>query len=456
MRVIVIFIILLLPEIGFCQDYPFYKNGVINRLFEDDSRELVLKNLEKTIPKIKLEHPYETYDQFFLRNKTGSYILVDGTGRIYKATSKVNDTIYYKRIDSTHFYGYNGGAINFTYHDTIFSFGGFGYWRPNGQLRYYSEKYNEWDVLPLNEEIPTINTLHYYDTLNSEIYYLQIPLTNFATNISTKGYNIYILSLKNRTNKKIGTITAPLVNLFPTKPVYSFIEIPSLNSVLVNFDGTNQYLFDFINNKSYKLINTEIQKLFYGNSKDIRIINTFELNNWLYYTKSNDPSMQLDSVKISMDDFEPMNTGFYEPERNNKIFYQAGIIVALVAGVIIFIRRRRKKKQEVSAKEDNNIESSDTSSFKSIEIDLIEKIYKRTLEGKSYSVEDINAALGLSKKSLEIQKKIRTETINRINHRFKIIFNSEDELIERIRLEEDRRFYKYIISEENGKKALGI
>ena len=155
-------------------------------------------------------------------------------------------------------------------------------------------------------------------------------------------------------------------------------------------------------------------------------------------------------------DFTPMNTGVYEPIRNNKIFYQAGIIISLVAGTIIFIRRRRNKKQELSAKEDNNIESSDTSSFKSIELDLIEKIYSRTLEGKSYSVEDINAALGLSKKSLEIQKKIRTETINRINHRFKIIFNSEDELIERIRLEEDRRFYKYIISEENGKKALGI
>jgi hypothetical protein len=166
--------------------------------------------------------------------------------------------------------------------------------------------------------------------------------------------------------------------------------------------------------------------------------------------------MQLDSVKISMDDFTPMNTGFYEPERNNKIFYQAGIIVALVAGVIIFIRHKRKKKQELSAKDDNSIESSDAYSFKSIEIDLIEKIYNRSLEGKSYSVEDINAALGLSKKSLEIQKKIRTETINRINHRFKIMFNSEDELIERIRLEEDRRFYKYIISEENGKKALGI
>jgi hypothetical protein len=292
--------------------------------------------------------------------------------------------------------------------------------------------------------------------LNSEIYYLQIPLTNYATNISTDGYLIYKLNLKSRSNIKLGNINTHFLNLFPVGKQYNFVQIPSLKSVLVNFNGSNQYLFDFENNKAYKLTSPEIQKVFFGNSKDIYAINTFEINNWLYYTRSNDPTMQLDSVKISMDDFTPMNTGFYEPERNNKIFYQAGIIVALVAGVIIFIRHRRKKKQELSAKDDNSIESSDTYSFKSIEIDLIEKIYNRSLEGKSYSVEDINAALGLSKKSLEIQKKIRTETINRINHRFKIIFNSEDELIERIRLEEDRRFYKYIISEENGKKALGI
>ena len=452
MRMIIAFLILL--NTGYSQDYSFYKNELINRLFEEDSRELVIKNMEKTYPKIKIDTPFNAYDQFLLKNKTGSYILVDGTGRIYKATAKSNDTIYYKRIDSTQFYGYNGGAINFTNNDTIFSFGGFGYWRTNGQLRYYSEKYHEWDILPVNEEVPTINTLFYHDTLNSEIYYLQIPLTNYATNISTDGYLIYKLNLKRRSNITLGSINTQFLNLFPVGKQYNFVQIPSLKSVLVNFNGSNQYLFDFENNRAYKLTSPEIQKVFFGNSKDIYAINTFEINNWLYYTKSNDTTMQLDSVKITMDDFTPMNTGFYEPERNTKLYYKLGFILLLVVGGIIFFIRNRNKNH--SSKEENSLEFSDASTFKSNELDLIEKIYNRSLEGKSYSVEDINAALGLSKKSLEIQKKIRTETINRINHRFKIMFNSEDELIERIRLEEDRRFYKYIISEENGKKALGI
>jgi LPXTG-motif cell wall-anchored protein len=454
MRVRLLITFLLLINIGFSQEYSFYGNGIINRIFEENGKELVIKNQFKTEPLIKLEHPFENYGQFLVRNKKGSFILIDGTGRIYKATSKSNDTINYSRIDSTHFYGYNGGAINFTYHDTIFSFGGGGFWRVNGQLRYYSEKYHEWDILPLNEEVPATNELYYFDRLNCEIYYLQIPITNAAANISTEGYAIYKLNLKNRKNEKLGKMNDEIVNLFPTKAVYSFSEIPSLKAVLVNFDGANQYLFDFINNKSYKLISPEIQKLFYGNSKDIRIINTFEINNWLYYTKSNDALMQLDSVKITMADFTSMDRGFYVPEREDESKYGIAIIGILTLGGIIFFARRRKKIKP--KKEDQDDETNGIGDFKSIELDLIEKIYNKSLEGKSYSVEDINAALGLSKKSLEIQKKIRTETINRINHRFKIICNTEDELIERIRLEEDRRYYKYIISEENGKKALRI
>ena len=300
MRVRLLITFLLLINIGFSQEYSFYGNGIINRIFEENKNDLVIKNQGKSEPLIKLEYPFNNFGQFVLRNKKGSYILIDGTGRIYKATSKSNDTVYYNRIDSTHFYGYNGGAINFTYHDTIFSFGGGGFWRVTGQLRYYSEKYHEWDILPLNEEVPATNALCYYDTLNSEIYYLQIPITNYATNISTEGYSIFKLNLKSRINKKLGKINNEFANLFLSKVGYSYVQLPSLNAVMVNFDGENQYLIDFINNKSYKLVRTEIQKVFFGNSKLIFVTNSFEINNWIYFTRSNDPTMQLDSVKITM------------------------------------------------------------------------------------------------------------------------------------------------------------
>ena len=157
-----------------------------------------------------------------------------------------------------------------------------------------------------------------------------------------------------------------------------------------------------------------------------------------------------------MADFTPLDTKFYTPEKQNQFAYGFGFIGIIVLGSAAIYFQKRKRNKMDAAKEKDLYSTTDIDNFKSNELDLIEKIYKRSLEGKSYSVEDINAALGLSKKSLEIQKKIRTETLNRINHRCKILIDTEEDLIERVRLEEDRRFYKYIINEENGKKALGL
>jgi hypothetical protein len=71
-------------------------------------------------------------------------------------------------------------------------------------------------------------------------------------------------------------------------------------------------------------------------------------------------------------------------------------------------------------------------------------------------VEDINAMLGIGKKTIEVQKKIRTEAISRINHKFKVLTGEDLLLVERIRSEEDRRYQKYMIRSENMEKLLGI
>ena len=133
------------------------------------------------------------------------------------------------------------------------------------------------------------------------------------------------------------------------------------------------------------------------------------------------------------------------------------IIVALIisGGIFVYFKKKKttlNKNQTENTKEENH--SADIE-FNQIELELIKKLANEPGESKTLSVEEINAALGLSKKTLEIQKKIRTETINRINHKFKIIFNSSEELIERVRLEEDRRYYMYTINKEN-KKRLSV
>ena len=44
---------------------------------------------------------------------------------------------------------------------------------------------------------------------------------------------------------------------------------------------------------------------------------------------------------------------------------------------------------------------------------------------------------------------MRTEAINRINHKFNVNFNKETVFIERVRTNEDRRYFNYMINKEN-------
>ena len=108
----------------------------------------------------------------------------------------------------------------------------------------------------------------------------------------------------------------------------------------------------------------------------------------------------------------------------------------------------KKNKIEI-VDSDKNEEDLLTINFSELEKTLIEKIIEKTNQSALFTVDEFNLVLGLSKKSIEIQKKIRGEAIIRINHKFKVRFNQKEDLIERIRSEEDRRFFQYKISNEN-------
>ncbi len=159
-------------------------------------------------------------------------------------------------------------------------------------------------------------------------------------------------------------------------------------------------------------------------------------------------------MPISIKDFTKQDYPLYIPVNKYSNLY-SGIGVVLFALFIFLIYRKwKKRKNQKYVQQEYSLSDGKENEFKPNELDLIEKIYQISLDGKSLSVEDVNQILGLSKKSLEIQKKIRTETINRINLKFRNKFSTDEDLIIRLRTEEDRRFYRYIIKENIGSTVL--
>jgi hypothetical protein len=454
MKRLLIFIVALFSFSANGQDSVLIGHQALNKIYETKGPLFFSTLNNKNYKLLNEEGFFSNYSNTLLKSEKDFFIRLDGTGRLYKVNEKRGDSLLVKRLDSTIFFGYNGGAYEFIYRDTIMSLGGFGYWRKNGQLRHYSYENHEWYIIPLNLEIPVTKESAYFDLTRNEVYILKLPFVDLATNKKDESHLVYKLEITKKEYKLLGELNPDLIKLFPIGVQYMSLQLPSLKSELMIFEAGKIYLFDYINNEVYQLENPAIEKTIFSSSSGDYIDLAFENNGKLFYTKSKSSTNKLDSISISINDFIKQEYPLYSTKTHiSNLYFFVGC--SLLVGLVIFIYRRKKlRDKNIISQQQSTISDGSEYQFKQIELDLIEKIYQVSLVGKSYSVEDVNNTLGLTKKTLEIQKKIRTETLNRINHRFKMKFETDEDLIERIRSEEDRRFYRYIIREENGKKAL--
>jgi hypothetical protein len=76
---------------------------------------------------------------------------------------------------------------------------------------------------------------------------------------------------------------------------------------------------------------------------------------------------------------------------------------------------------------------------------LIEKEKKN----ERVDINEVNYVLGLKHKNTGLQKKVRSDTFNSINEKFKYISKSDDPLIQSNRSEIDKRYFEYYIEKRN-------
>ncbi|MBK7360550.1 MAG: hypothetical protein IPI96_15230 [Saprospiraceae bacterium] len=74
----------------------------------------------------------------------GKYLVIDGRLNLYKW-----DTDKWINISKSKYHGYNHMSKKFTYNNSIYSFGGYGFWRNQGDLIRFEWDRNEWETIPL-------------------------------------------------------------------------------------------------------------------------------------------------------------------------------------------------------------------------------------------------------------------------------------------------------------------
>lgn len=414
----------------------------------------------------KYFEPEETrlskHPQQLIKNAKGLYAVLIGSGLLYKASVE-DGRLVFNRVDSTVYFGDNFDSFNFSYRDTIYSFGGYGFWETNGLLRYYIEVRHEWDIIKLNRKLPfkTGNTydLIWYDQANGKLYFGFTTEENSNTTEKESESNIHfetmVLDMKHKVWQQLGTLSPYLKN--DLNSIKNIISSPF--GQMIAFRNKNLFL-DYANNKIYRFSDMkqrEIEQL--PTSTGDAHVNYFIGST--FYSWLTEKGL-VDSMKITRGDLVLMNEEIYTPaltpgRMNDKklsssplpvILTIAGLVAAISIGYY-FGRRNSRLTEFPKGQEKNNTTTGSGNDFviplSQLEIDVLQVVFENSSKGAYTSMEEINKALGVSKKNSDIQKKQRSDIISSINKKYFYIKQSKQELIEKNRTEFDKRSFEYFI-----------
>ena len=423
----------------------------------------MILQLQEPLPYIGWENGYRYVDlsrtpntsqQLLVKNSKGLFVFVNGTGMLYKAELK-NGKPEFTRLDSTIYFGYNVGSFPFSYNDSIYSLGGYGFWRVNGQLRVFVDQARQWDIVKLNEEIPMLydgrRDLIWYDFKGKKIYIgdsfvRDEALKTDSVNEARDNYIVATLDLVKKEWVHKGRLTNYMVE--------NVRQIKSLASApwgeLVQF-GNKVTLIDYANNELRSLASEKSNVLLHKFSKNQEPpqYSYFFRDSTLYWGSSF--LNVLDSFQLSGKDFPRSDIVIYRPDDKNSnprkwtmywpYYLLIGFVLLLTVGLIFVGKQKRnwKRRFEMTRQGPKN------NLFDEKEMMVLKLLYEYSSKGKLTSIEELNKILGLSQKNAEIQKKQRSELLLSINHKYSFAANTKVSIIDKKRSDFDKRSFEYYI-----------
>lgn len=353
---------------------------------------------------------------------------IEGSGQVYVLSSK---TLTFRRDDQTYFRGYNFGALKFVRKDTLYSYGGLGFWHLNNVETFYNPLKKEWDLVrhSTNSPLRILNNLSGYNHVSDLLSVIEAPEAYEDKNSSPLRYFEFDFSEKKWIIK--GAINMDLleelgIHALSADFIHGFfifrnglkviVADPSKNQ-LYQFDGGISDFFDV----SYDLIEKgdKIFSLKYNNK-----INSLQ-------------PLKIDSLSIgTFRNHLTAKGSFYNVNLidSHKAIYISVIIFLFITVIILTLKLRAAK---------SSMPLLFGLSPQSIEF------LKACLEfppGHEFTSSDFTEMMGYASYSFETQRQVRSKQIISINEYFSQNHKMEG-VIERFSAKDDKRFSLYRISD---------
>ncbi len=414
------------------------KNHFWERLKNDSSESILITP--------SLEFPETDWDstlklKFAIPLKAGNnvYAWVGGTGRLYKMETDASVGLRFKRIDSTEALLYNINAFPFVYKNQVYTLGGGGIWRTNGQLRIFNETAHEWDIVKLNKEIPFQWSKEdgsiWYNSKTGKIYLgFYRPLNEAVKEEYKPVAEVHELDLETREWSKLGELNPEFV-----KHINKFRNIAMSPTGLLCLLDNRVYLFNFEENKVYRLReNTPYWQLLNRWFKG----STFYFKDSVLYAHNANENL-FDSVRIRTEDFETATVPVYKKRRSS--FFYLYILLPVMLGFIAFFIGRKRKTMKQTEGEQNRTVQMENVELSASELQVLNLLITNSLEARKTTIEELNDLMGLSRKNVDIQKKQRSDMLIALNRKLFSLSENGNPVIDKVRSETDKRVFEYFI-----------
>ena len=371
-----------------------------------------------TLPKYTLKYDpkyYELTDKgHLLKTKGGLRAVFAGTGKVFSV-----DTVEHivERIDETYHHGYNFDSYQFIRKDTIYSFGGYGFWIQNNLLTYFSEVRKEWSVFskaPFGLSTPDFDVtgteIRFYDRLSDVLYVIHSQVVyGYHFNDGTwRNYGAASLDMMVERRYMVHELTDSTCLLMA--PLRAFWLYPSGNemSEVTMENGAN--LANSRGGLGLACAYSEGQNVLVPKHSDkLKLGYFFES-----LINKSPPKQSIQPLYVSA------GGGI-----QNVLYASFGLITLAGIALTLYLRRRYLTKRGAI--------------FDALQWDLIEKSTKGPL-----NTDDFNEFLGIQTASWEVQRRKRSEFIKQINDTAKKQLGSD--ILLRERSEHDKRQVLYVLN----------
>ena len=356
---------------------------------------------------------YSVHSAFYTGDSVVTFTL-HGMGNVY--AYKAN-TQTLERLDHSFYKGYNFSSTEFIRQDTLYSFGGYGFWHFNNTQTFFEKKSKEWFLYKSKNKGPeTIKGgLQGYDGAK-DVFYSGLGFDDPRL-IGGKRENskrFYQFDFKTKEWTYLGEVNKDL------QLTNTHLEIYWNGRYFIGWSTDLLYIIDPSKNKIYS--NSKIELAFDAGGK----LHT-KADTLLYYS-SNGRTILKYAIKNIIEDSDELGP-LYTSGISLTGYMGIGFGMLLIGGLGTYVKVRRSKRKR------NTLFTAQE-----------ESLLKAIIKSGNLSTQDMNEVLGAASKSFDNQRRIRSVTIQGMNQKLLQVYGVK-EGVETQAEAEDKRFNNYRLKE---------